>query len=188
MLNPFRRRRELSQPAGDLYATIVGQSRDPVFYRDLGVPDTVLGRFEMIALHAFLVFRRLRDAGQQGRELAQQTHDLMFADMDTGLRELGIGDMGISKRVKSLAQNLYGRIAAFEAGLDDGMPALADALVRNVYATAPPPRPAQVTALSAYMMREDKALRAQDDAALLSGVVRFGDAPRERQDEAQASQ
>jgi cytochrome b pre-mRNA-processing protein 3 len=177
LLNPFRRRRDLSPVAGRLYASIVEQARDPAFFRDLGVPDTVLGRFEMMALHAFLVFRRLRDAGQDGRELAQAVHDVMFAEIDTGLRELGIGDMGIGKRVKSLARNFYGRIEAYEAGLEGGTSVLAEALTRNVYATAPP-LPGQALAIAAYMERETAALRDQPTAALLvAGTVRFGSAP-----------
>jgi cytochrome b pre-mRNA-processing protein 3 len=174
LLDLFRRRRDLTRPADDLYASIVIQARAPVFFADLGVPDSVLGRFEMIALHAFLVFRRLRDAGAQGRALSQATHDVMFAEMDVGLRELGIGDMGVGKRVKSLARNLYGRIAAYEAGLDGGEKALADALVRNVYATAPPPAAAQVATLADYLRREAVALLSQPDADLLAGRVRFG--------------
>ena len=178
MLNLFRRGPDLSQPAGSLYATIVEQARQPAFFRDFGVPDTVIGRFETVALHAFLVFRRLRDAGQPGRELAQVTHDLMFAEIDTGLRELGIGDMGVGKRVKNLARNLYGRIGAYEAGIDAGGAALGDALIRNLYATAEaPPRPEQVSAFAAYIAREATALQAQPDAALLAGAVCFGPVP-----------
>ncbi|MGE0737508.1 MAG: ubiquinol-cytochrome C chaperone family protein [Alphaproteobacteria bacterium] len=178
LLNPFRRRRDLARPAGELYAAIVTQARAPVFFADLGVPDSVLGRFEMVALHAFLVFRRLRDVGPEGRALAQATHDIMFAEIDVGLRELGIGDMGIGRRVKSLASNLYGRIAVYDAGLDSNEASLADALARNIYATAAAPRPDQVVTLAAYMVREATALAAQSDADLLAGTVRFGAAPQ----------
>lgn len=177
MLDLFRRRRDLTKPADDLYASIVAQARAPVFFAGLGVPDSVLGRFEMVALHAFLVFRRLRDAGAQGRALSQATHDVMFAEMDVGLRELGIGDMGVGKRVKSLARNLYGRIAAYETGLEGGGDMLAEALVRNVYATAPAPAAAQVATLADYLAREAAALRSQPDDELLAGRVRFGPPP-----------
>jgi cytochrome b pre-mRNA-processing protein 3 len=101
----------------------------------------------------------------------------MFADMDCSLRELGIGDMGIARRVKSLARNLYGRIAAYEDGLEAGAAVLVAALGRNVYATVEAPRPEQVTALASYMAREAAALRGQQDAQLLAGRVVFGSAP-----------
>lgn len=176
MLNFFRRRSDKSEPAASLYGLIVEQARAPVFFTELGVPDTVIGRFEMIALHAFLVFHRLRDLGQEGRDLAQATHDLMFVDMDRSLRELGIGDMGIGKRVKLLARNLYGRIAAYEAGLESGEPELSDALARNVYATAQATQPERIAVLAAYLRREADALRYQEDS-LLAGRVIFGAPP-----------
>lgn len=178
MLKLFRARQDMSKPASDLYTTIVERSRAPVFYADLGVPDAVIGRFEMIALHAFLVFRRLSTAGAEGRALSQHTHDLMFADMDRSLRELGIGDMGISKRVKSLARNLYGRIEAYSDGLSENEDVLVEALRRNVYATAEEAiADAQVVTLARYLTREATALADQTDAALLAGRVAFGTLP-----------
>lgn len=166
------------QAANALYAAIAAQARQPAFFAELGVPDTVLGRFEMVALHAFLVFRRLRDTGQPGRALAQATHDRMFEEVDVALRELGIGDMGIGKRVKSLAKNLYGRIEAYERGLDSGDDTeLEQALLRNVYATAAEPRPDQARELAEYLRREAAALVQAEDAALLLGNVRFGPPP-----------
>ncbi len=177
LLKMLRRRRGMSQPATGLYSSIVEQSRDPAFFCDLNVPDTILGRFEMIALHAFLVFRRLRDAGGEGRELAQLTHDLMFADIDRSLRELGIGDMGIGKRVKSLARNLYGRIAAYDEGLGSDEAVLVEALRRNVYATMESVGNEKIALLAVYLRREAEALRMQTDEALLSGQVSFGGVP-----------
>lgn len=173
----FRKRRDFPRPASDLYAAIVGQARAVAFFRDLGVPDTVLGRFEMVALHAYLAFRRLRDAGPAGVELAQSTHDLMFADIDQALRELGIGDMGIGKRVKQLARNLYGRIAAYDRGLDEGRTALVAALVRNVYAGGEPANAEQAELLAGYLAREVAALYNQRDDDLLAGRIVFGSAP-----------
>ena len=102
----------------------------------------------------------------------------MFADIDCGLRELGIGDMGIGKRVKMLARNLYGRIDAYDSALESDTAALAEALGRNLYATAEPPRPEQLAALGAYTRREAEALQTQSDGALLAGEVRFGSAPQ----------
>ena len=156
-----------------LYGGIVAQARQPVFYADYGVPDTPLGRFEMIALHAYLVFRRLKEGGDADRALAQGVHDVMFADMDRSLREMGVGDLGVGKRVKKLATNLYGRIAAYDKGLaaaeDDGLIA---ALERNVFAeTDGATRPA---ALAGYMRAQAAALGAQSLADLHRGTVRFG--------------
>lgn len=98
-----------------LYRAIVIQARQTVFYSVHGVPDSVDGRYEMIALHVFLVLQQLKASGEGG--LAQDLFDTMFADMDQSLREMGAGDLGVGRRVRAMAEGLYGRIAAYEAGL-----------------------------------------------------------------------
>ncbi len=112
------------------------QARQPRFYTDYCVPDTVDGRFEMVTLHAFLVLRRLKGATESSSNAAQDLFDLMFEDMDVSLREMGAGDMGVGKRVKAMVQAFYGRIASYEAGLAGAQRTLEAALLRNVYATA----------------------------------------------------
>ena len=81
----------------DVYARIVDQSRLPVFYDRWGVPDTVDGRFDLIVLHAFVVFHRLADAGDAADRFAQRLFDHMFGDMDRNLREMGVGDLSVGK-------------------------------------------------------------------------------------------
>lgn len=139
----------MDQDTRRLYARLVEQSRAPAFYRELGVPDSLDGRFEMLALHVFVALRRLKQAGEGGR--AQALFDVMFGDMDRTLREIGVGDMSVGKRVKEMARALYGRIAAYEAGLaasDDA--ALVAALERNLYGTVTAP-PAAAAALARYL-------------------------------------
>lgn len=163
-------------PAERLYEAAVTQARRPDFYRNHGVADTVRGRFELICLHVFLVFRRLKTCGRPGQELAQTLHDLMFADMDRSLREMGIGDMSVGKRVKQLATNLYGRIRAYDAGLAADDAELEAALRRNVYAEAEP-SDAQIAGLAAYMRIQTQALLSQECDDLLSGQVNFAPWP-----------
>jgi cytochrome b pre-mRNA-processing protein 3 len=127
ILDTLFRKRRLDTPAGLIYGALVAQARDPWFYGELGVPDTVEGRFEMIALHGFIVLNRLklekRDGSPLAEQLGQAIFDLMFADMDRNLREMGVGDLGIAKRVKALIKGFYGRIKAYEEGLSgvDGL-------------------------------------------------------------------
>jgi len=135
----------------------------------------MLGRFEMICLHAFLLFRRLGKTGRAGGQMSQAVHDLMFADFDRTLREQGIGDMGIGKRVKELARNLYGRIAAYEAGLAGGASVLSDALKRNLYASTAP-ADGEIAAMVAYINEAAAGLDAQPAETILSGSVVFPDA------------
>lgn len=178
MLNIFRllRRDPHLEPAHRLYVALVGQARRPDFYAGLGVPDSLDGRFEMIALHAFLILRRLRDAGETGRRLGQALFDVMFADMDQNLREMGVGDLGVGKRVKAMASGLYGRIAAYEAALGAGEAATCEALARNVFGTVEPPAGA-LRALARYLRQETEGLARQEDGAILAGRVEFGPVP-----------
>ena len=132
----------------------------------------MLGRFEMICLHSFLLFRRLGKTDNAGRELSQSVHDLMFADFDRTLREQGIGDMGIGKRVKKLARNLYGRIDAYETGLAGGTDVLSDALRRNLYASVTPSDD-EITAMIAYIKDTIEGLDAQPTPEIMSGRVVF---------------
>jgi cytochrome b pre-mRNA-processing protein 3 len=167
----FRRRDAAAHP---LYGQIVAQARQADFYLAAGVPDTVQGRFEMIALHMFLVLHRLKQDGGQGADLAQDLFDLMFQDMDRNLRELGTGDLAVGKRIKTLAKGLYGRIAAYEQGLNGGVGAdgLEQALSRNVFADVPVP-PGALTALADYLQRSVQALASQPYRDLSAGKIVF---------------
>lgn len=157
-----------------LYLRIVEQARLPVFYVDCGVEDTPDGRFDMIALHASLVLRRLKRDGEATAELAQEVFDLMFADMDQNLREMGVGDIGVGKRVKGMAQGFYGRLAAYDAGLAaPGNEGLIAALKRNLFRKSSP-ADSQVAAVAAYVRRESASMDAQATEALLGGTVEFG--------------
>lgn len=157
-----------------LYADLVAQARSEEFYAPLGVPDTPEGRFEMIGLHAVLLLRRLKREGAQGRALGQELFDLMFADLDLNLRELGVGDLSVGRYVKRLAQNFFARIAALDAGLSEpDLGRVATMLRSNVYHGGPPPAPDQVEALARYLLELDVALAAQPAGALLEGRVRF---------------
>ncbi len=119
--------------ANSLYDRIVAAARQPEYYSGLGVPDTPLGRFEMLSLHMFLFLHRMRGERGPAAALAQEVTDMFFQDVDHSLRELGIGDIGIPKRMKKLARMFYGRAASYGAALDTGdQEALAAALARNV--------------------------------------------------------
>ncbi len=147
----------LESGAHRLYARVVEQARAPAFYAAYGVPDTLDGRFEMVVLHVFVALRRMKRDGAATSALAQALFDAMFDDMDRSLREIGVGDLSVGKRVKDMARGLYGRIAAYDAGLDDAGDALVEALARNVYGTvSAPPRPG-LDALARYVRQAGAA-------------------------------
>lgn len=133
---PFGRSRTapIEAAAERLHDALIAQIRQPVFYTDFGVPDTFEGRFDLLVLHAGLVLRRLRDLGPEGRDIAQTLVDLMFARFDVAMRELGVSDIGVPKRMKRMAEAFKGRTAAYDQALArDDLPALAAALARNVF-------------------------------------------------------
>jgi cytochrome b pre-mRNA-processing protein 3 len=153
------------------YRRIVERAREPIFYNGWGVPDTLDGRFEVLAVHAFLVLHRLRGEGEAAAVFAQALFDTLFVDMDRGLREMGVGDLGVGRRVKDMAKAFYGRIVAYEKGLVDDA-ALAAGLSRNLFGTVNPSVP-QLAVAAHYLKRQAAALRTQPLAALLAGDVGF---------------
>ena len=158
-----------------LYEAVVVQARQPVFFADLEVPDTVDGRFEMVALHAHLLLRRLKDGGPATADLAQALFDVMFADMDASLREMGAGDLGVGRRVKRMASAFYGRMAAYDSGLASRGDALGQALRRNLYGTVTPSE-ASLSAVADYMRGVAARLARQPLERLAAGTVELGPA------------
>ncbi len=171
ILERWRGRRARRDTAQRMYVALVEQARRPAFYDTLGVPDTLDGRFDMIVLHAFLVLRRLGAAGQEGTALGQAVFDVMFADMDQNLRELGVGDLGVGRRIKAMSQAFMGRVAAYEQACAAGPDALAAAIARNVYRE--PDREAR--ALARYAVASAAALATLADEAVLAGQVGFAE-------------
>ena len=161
--------------AGALHAAVVARARDPQFYEGLAVADTVEGRFEMLCVHAFLVLNRLKGEGEAGAPLGQAMVDTLFLDLDRALREMGVGDLSVAKRMKTLAQAFYGRLEAYEQALAAGGPGsgmLAAAVARNVFADGQP-APDAADRLAAYMRASADELASVDLAALGNGAVRF---------------
>lgn len=159
-----------------LYRAVVAQSRLPVFYRSFDVADTPDGRYDLLAMHAFMVMRRLKSGDAAAVELSQALHDLMFADMDQSLREMGIGDHGMPKRIKKLAEGFRGRIVAYDAGLEAAASGATDdleaALVRNLYRKTEPSATA-IRAMAVYMVAQDRHLALQPVDEIASGTVGF---------------
>jgi cytochrome b pre-mRNA-processing protein 3 len=144
-----------------LYGTIVAQARAPAFYQAYGVPDTVNGRLEMVMLHAVLLLRRLERESAPLRALGQGLFDRFCRDMDETMREMGVGDLAVPRKMRRIGEAFYGRQAAYRAALaaaDDR--SLAAALERNVFAGAGGGEAA--VRLAAYVREADRRLAAQD--------------------------
>ncbi len=159
--------------AVDLYTQIVEQARSPVLYEEYGVPDTVDGRYDLLTLHMVLVLRRLKREGEGRRGFSQQLFDVMFRNMDDSLREMGVGDLKVGKKVRELAEAFYGRLGAYEGAFDkDDAAALRSALGRNIYGREDAPEAAR---LAVYARAADAALAGQSADALMDGRVQFPD-------------
>jgi cytochrome b pre-mRNA-processing protein 3 len=135
MLWPFNHfRKPRIAPRGTIetiYGMIVTQAREPLFYRDLGVPDTVNGRFDLLVLHLWMVLGRLK-ALPAGDGPCQALFDRFCIDMDDNLREMGVGDLTVPKRMQAFGEAFYGRAAAYDLALSAGEEPLAQALCKNI--------------------------------------------------------
>ena len=147
--------------ADRLYAHAVTQARDPRFYAELGVADRIDARFELYVLHVQLLILRLQEQGEEGRELAQRLFDVFVSALDNDLRELGVGDLSVAKKMRKLSEQVYGRMSAYESGLKNGEAApLAVALGRNVDMEVGAP-------LADYALATRAALAGQDVRSLI---------------------
>jgi cytochrome b pre-mRNA-processing protein 3 len=155
------------QQAYDAYLSIVTAARNPVFYTDWQVPDTLDGRFDIIVLHLFLVLQPC----EKDEKFCLALSELFFADMDRSLREMGVGDTGVGKRIKNMAQAFYGRMKAYASAIGDDA-ALRDALRRNVWREQPVADEA-VGQLAAYARRNYQRLCTEPADTLLRGQFTF---------------
>lgn len=167
------------EAAWRLYRAAVDQARTDTFYLDYGVADSIDGRFDLIILHVILLIRRLRREGERGAAIAQGLFDATFADMDRSLREMGVGDLGVGRRVKAMAKAFYGRAQAYDDALEVAdRSLLSKALRRNVYGEART-EPEAVEMLADYVLQIDLALVDQTADKLMIGEVIF-EAPSAR--------
>ena len=167
----FLRRSPHLRAADALYAAAVAAARAPAFYAEFGVPDTLDGRFDLIGLHAFLLIRRLQHAPPPGPDLAQAVFDAMFRDMDQNLREIGVGDLSVARKMKQMWEAFHGRAAAYEAAFAAAEPAaLPAALARNVWREGAAPH---APALAAAARAQAAHLDAQPLADFIAGTATF---------------
>jgi cytochrome b pre-mRNA-processing protein 3 len=157
-----------------LHGDIVAATRQPAFYRDLGVADTFDGRFEILALLSTLVVRRLARLPSPGPDIAQDLTDAVFRHLDPALREMGVGDLTVPKRMRKLAAALLGRRQAYEGALgESGDDVLVAALARNVYGDDGEASLPQARGLAHYVRRADAALARAPLEAFVDGPTPF---------------
>lgn len=172
VLASFKAAREQADASSALYVACVDQARSPTFFTHYGVPDTVDGRFDLIILHTMLLIRRLRQQGKGAAEVSQAVLNLMFADMDRNLREMGVGDLSVGRQVKKMAKAFYGRAEAWEEAMDVGADELAASLAETLYRASD--ASGEVSKLlSAYVISADAHLTDQPIETITDGRVDF---------------
>ena len=173
MLWPFNHFRKPRAPLRGtieaIYGMIVTQTREPLFYRDFGVPDTVNGRFDFLVLHLWIVLRRFKPL-EGGAPLSQALFDRFCEDMDANLREMGVGDIVVPKRMRAFGEAFYGRVAAYDVALDQGQEPLAQALCKNILNGQGIEKARR---LAIYAEKAMVRLAAIDEAALLAPAWTF---------------
>lgn len=170
ILNLFRKN-SATDAVYAVYTAIVAQSRQPLFYADWGVPDTVTGRFDMISLHLSLVFRRLRVEKQAGHDFSQALFDLFFKDMDRSLREMGAGDMAVPKKVRKMSEIFYGLMTSLNEAMDrDDRSGVEAVLRRNIYGEADS---GHAVALAAYLFVQYDKLAEQPLSDIVGGRLQL---------------
>ena len=167
ILNRLFKTRE--KPEQRLYGAIVAAARHAQFYEKMGVADTIDGRFEMIVVHLFLVLNRLKGEGVE--DLRQSLTDEFFADMDRSLREMGVSDVAVGKKVRKIAESYYGRVTAYDRALLAGPKILEDAINRNIYPDGAPER--STAAMANYFVNAEKLLGVIPLEQILRSELKF---------------
>ena len=172
MLQRLFRPRSARATGAALFQAVTRQARQPVFYAELGVPDTVEGRFELYSLHVVLLVCRLKGEGPQASEVSQAVFDAYLRSLDDALREMGVGDLSVGKKMRKLGEAFYGRAKAYDAALGAPSDELSALIGRTLFADAPA---GEVAAMTDYVRRAFAALAEQSLESLLAGEARWAE-------------
>lgn len=170
MLSAFFKRSSSKTSPQQLYGSVMTQARTPEFFTDFGMPDTVMGRFDVLSLHIYLLARRFREEGSPiAMDLSQEVFDLYVYDVERALRELGIGDTSVPKKKKKMIRSFYGQIDDFDEAINASDASEISAKAQSRYLSETEnPNPQKLTA---YILKTEAHLKEQSMKALLLGEV-----------------
>jgi len=171
------RKRTATKAAHRIYDAIMDVSRQPVFFGECRIPDTLEGRFEVLTLHAGLVVNRLSkaDMGREGTLLAQCLFDVMFKNLDWSLREMGVGDLAVPRRIKALMSAFKGRSFAYDEAVRSGRGEIKHALIRNLYGTVKDSHNDELEQMTTYLQHCVDTLNRQGLSDFYLGKLSFPD-------------
>lgn len=147
----FKQKNKTEDKAEQIYEVALMNTRDVVFYQDYGVPDSFDGRFDLLLLHLFIQLNRIMESKDYNK-VSQKLFDITFRDMDQTLREMGIGDMGITKHLKRMMKAFNGRMHAYQDALEDKQE-IKDVLTRNLYGTLEKVKEEHIQNMTAFIKR-----------------------------------
>lgn len=154
--------------ARQLLEASITQSRQPIFYTDLAVPDTFDGRFEMVALHVGLIVAELTQQNEENQKMAQALFDETFLKLEKNCREMGVGDLSVPRHIKRMMSALKGRALSYIEAQEAGN--LQEALARNLYGTIARPDQSVLDAMASYVKDFRASLPSQN---VTTGAVQF---------------
>jgi len=172
MLSAFFKKSSSTIPPQQLYGSVMAQARLPEFFIDFSMPDTVMGRFDVLSLHIYLLARRFREEGSPiAMDLSQEVFDLYVYDVERALRELGIGDTSVPKKKKKMIRSFYGQIDDFDEPINAGDKEAISEKVQLRYLSET--QNADPYKLTSYILKTESHLKGQSMKALLSGEVNW---------------
>lgn len=173
MFGWFRKDKAAQKSAADWYVAIMAKSREPEPYLSGWIEDTLEGRFQMVTMVSTLVMRRLRDFGDEGRTLADGIYKNVFSGVDHALREEGVGDSSIARKVRKMGEEFFGLARAMDATFESSETSvqMTETLKRNVQSDAD-----KAAQLADWVIALDAELQEFARDAALSGQAPWSDA------------
>ena len=158
-----------------LFSKIIEQSRVSEFYSRLGVEDSLDGRFDLMAVHMVILLDKLDQEkdNKKSARLKRILQEIMFDNLDLTLREIGVGDLGVGKKIKVMAEAFYGRMTVYQAAFKEGdTDLISEALLRNLYRGKVIDKNI-LSDMSAYVRKQHKNIASQPISEIMHGEIEF---------------
>jgi len=175
MFKFYNKHKRLNHTAHEIYGSIVAQSRQPVFYADWNVPDTLEGRFEVLVVHMSLFIHRMKHSHKDGEALGQRVAEVFIDDIDGSFREMGVGDLAVPKHMKAASEAYLGRLLAYSAAFDGGCEDELQAVILRNIGGIDNSKALDIEKMAGYMTRSAAILSAQGIDEISSGTVKFAE-------------
>lgn len=175
MLDFLLGNKNLKNVAYKLFSKIIKQSRISEFYSEFEIEDSLDGRFDLMAVHMIILLDKLdyHNENKKPARLKRILQEIMFDNLDLTLREIGVGDLGVGKKIKVMAEAFYGRMKVYQVAFEKGdTDAISEALLRNLYRGRTLDK-GILSNMSAYVQQQHEKIGNQSISEIMSGKVEF---------------